>query len=513
MSRTIIPLFRRIHSITSSSTSSTFTFSILPANKFLYYSRYSTISSRSFSTRKTSYSDNLSANDDVLLDEDIDEDIFDDSNDESVSNDSNKEIVSNDSNKEIVSDDSNNEIFSDDSNNEIVSDDSNNENVSDDSNNENVSDDSNDENASDESTVDDKEYAFDDLHFDEKELNDQNAYIKSNLKRISNYEKVDFTKDDDENISLDEAEEAFENTRKAHLRSTYDTIKNDLGNDSGLAAELVLDTLPQQLDTADSVAATYFATQKQNFAIAATKPIKQKVEISERFPPRLASEHYSRLLTIVNVTDTDAVRRKLISLATNNEIDIDLLGNLREAQKFVSEAIALLANNGEPDNLMLFNTELQYHLSILVDVYKIVKEDEAEAKEADEKENVDLLSLTRSLRQRLKKPCRFCNASDQHDPKLSIHHLNIELLQTFLNLRGMIYPRKLTGNCMKHQHRLAHAIKRARQIGLLNPTSDWKAPPDWTPSTPRSGENIPFPPFNSRGYLDSSNEDPASVDE
>jgi small subunit ribosomal protein S18 len=41
------------------------------------------------------------------------------------------------------------------------------------------------------------------------------------------------------------------------------------------------------------------------------------------------------------------------------------------------------------------------------------------------------------------------------------------LLQHFLTERGKIVPRRITGNCAKHQRELTVAIKRARQMALL----------------------------------------------
>jgi len=40
-------------------------------------------------------------------------------------------------------------------------------------------------------------------------------------------------------------------------------------------------------------------------------------------------------------------------------------------------------------------------------------------------------------------------------------------LGRFLTERGKIIPRRISGNCAKHQRRIAVAIKRARQIALM----------------------------------------------
>ena len=61
-----------------------------------------------------------------------------------------------------------------------------------------------------------------------------------------------------------------------------------------------------------------------------------------------------------------------------------------------------------------------------------------------------------------KKYCRFKKAKikfiDYKDP---------EFLKKFLNEQGKILPRRITGNCAKHQRALTVAIKRARHLALM----------------------------------------------
>ena len=61
-----------------------------------------------------------------------------------------------------------------------------------------------------------------------------------------------------------------------------------------------------------------------------------------------------------------------------------------------------------------------------------------------------------------KKFCRFCA-----DPSLVIDYKNYELLKSFLSERAKILPRRITGNCAKHQRQLTRAINRARHVALL----------------------------------------------
>lgn len=61
-----------------------------------------------------------------------------------------------------------------------------------------------------------------------------------------------------------------------------------------------------------------------------------------------------------------------------------------------------------------------------------------------------------------RKVCRFCA-----DKELVIDYKDVKVLRNFLTERGKIIPRRIYGNCAKHQRELTEAIKRARQIALL----------------------------------------------
>src|SRR5271154_3508547 len=63
---------------------------------------------------------------------------------------------------------------------------------------------------------------------------------------------------------------------------------------------------------------------------------------------------------------------------------------------------------------------------------------------------------------RKKKVCRFC--VDKVD---FIDYKKADMLQSFIQDRGKIMPRRMTGTCSKHQRWLGVAIKRARNIALL----------------------------------------------
>ncbi len=55
------------------------------------------------------------------------------------------------------------------------------------------------------------------------------------------------------------------------------------------------------------------------------------------------------------------------------------------------------------------------------------------------------------------------NISDEGD----VSYKNLTLLQKFLNSRGKMVPRRVSGVTAKVQRRLAVAIKRARFLALL----------------------------------------------
>ena len=63
---------------------------------------------------------------------------------------------------------------------------------------------------------------------------------------------------------------------------------------------------------------------------------------------------------------------------------------------------------------------------------------------------------------RKKKVCRFCVERVDF-----IDYKKADMLQPFVQERGKILPRRMTGTCSKHQRWLGEAIKRARNIALL----------------------------------------------
>ena len=69
---------------------------------------------------------------------------------------------------------------------------------------------------------------------------------------------------------------------------------------------------------------------------------------------------------------------------------------------------------------------------------------------------------------RRKKVCVFC--VDKNNA--GIDYKDINKLKRYVSERGKILPRRITGNCAKHQRARTVAIKRARHIALMPYTMD-----------------------------------------
>ncbi|HDQ93086.1 MAG TPA: 30S ribosomal protein S18 [Synergistetes bacterium] len=65
-------------------------------------------------------------------------------------------------------------------------------------------------------------------------------------------------------------------------------------------------------------------------------------------------------------------------------------------------------------------------------------------------------------KRRKPKVCQFCVDKVDH-----LDYKEVDKLRKFLSERGKIVPRRVTGNCAKHQRQLTEAIKRVRYLALL----------------------------------------------
>ena len=80
-----------------------------------------------------------------------------------------------------------------------------------------------------------------------------------------------------------------------------------------------------------------------------------------------------------------------------------------------------------------------------------------ESKRADKKRRDVKGALVRR-----KRPCKFCKGKVKE-----IDFKIVSRLQNYITERGKILPRRISGNCAKHQKQLTLAVKRARQLALL----------------------------------------------
>ncbi len=61
-----------------------------------------------------------------------------------------------------------------------------------------------------------------------------------------------------------------------------------------------------------------------------------------------------------------------------------------------------------------------------------------------------------------RKVCKFC--ADKID---AVDYKDVKRLRTFVTERGKIIPRRISGNCARHQRQLTTALKRARNVALV----------------------------------------------
>lgn len=63
---------------------------------------------------------------------------------------------------------------------------------------------------------------------------------------------------------------------------------------------------------------------------------------------------------------------------------------------------------------------------------------------------------------RSKKKCEFCE-----EKVVYMDYKNLSLLGRYMSQYGRIVPKYYSGNCLKHQKKLARSIKLAREMALL----------------------------------------------
>jgi small subunit ribosomal protein S18 len=68
---------------------------------------------------------------------------------------------------------------------------------------------------------------------------------------------------------------------------------------------------------------------------------------------------------------------------------------------------------------------------------------------------------------RERKYCRFKKYGIKY-----IDYKDPDFLMRFLNEQGKLLPRRITGNSLKYQRKVAQAVKRSRQVALLPYVTD-----------------------------------------
>jgi small subunit ribosomal protein S18 len=82
------------------------------------------------------------------------------------------------------------------------------------------------------------------------------------------------------------------------------------------------------------------------------------------------------------------------------------------------------------------------------------------------REDIKFLSNPK-IGQKRKKYCRFRRYGIKY-----IDYKDVDFLMNFINEQGKLLPRRITGNSMKYQRKVAQAVKRARFISLLPYVAD-----------------------------------------
>jgi len=80
--------------------------------------------------------------------------------------------------------------------------------------------------------------------------------------------------------------------------------------------------------------------------------------------------------------------------------------------------------------------------------------------------DIKFLTSTR-VEKRQKKYCRFKKMGIKY-----IDYKDAEFLKKFVNDQGKMLPRRITGNSLKFQRKVAHAVKKARQMALMPYVTD-----------------------------------------
>ncbi|HDQ26862.1 MAG TPA: 30S ribosomal protein S18 [bacterium] len=66
-----------------------------------------------------------------------------------------------------------------------------------------------------------------------------------------------------------------------------------------------------------------------------------------------------------------------------------------------------------------------------------------------------------------KKRCRLCSGKTE-----GIDFKDADFLKSYITERGKIIPRRVSGNCAKHQRTVTKAVKKGREAGVIPFTAE-----------------------------------------
>jgi len=79
-----------------------------------------------------------------------------------------------------------------------------------------------------------------------------------------------------------------------------------------------------------------------------------------------------------------------------------------------------------------------------------------------ERDDKDLEGADKRKSMGRRRGCKFCS-----DENIKIDYKDASLLKYFITDRGKLVPRRLSGNCARHQRAIARAVNQARMIALM----------------------------------------------
>lgn len=77
------------------------------------------------------------------------------------------------------------------------------------------------------------------------------------------------------------------------------------------------------------------------------------------------------------------------------------------------------------------------------------------------------MAYVKRERKKVKK-CKLCRDNVEY-----IDYKDVRKLKEFMNDKGKILPKRINGNCAKHQRMVRTAIHRARKMMLVSYVNEW----------------------------------------